>query len=88
MRDSEEIPCETQNEEQYRNGLGQDSFYIWSDKKIPYVIGDGFNQTQKENILDAVQDYNNIFRGCLEWKQRTDEVNFGGLVFETPCRDL
>ena len=43
-RDFEEIPCETEMSEEWsmpllRNGLGDDSFFIWSDKRIPFVIG-------------------------------------------------
>ena len=78
-RDFEEIPCETETTEDWsipllRNGLGDDSYFIWSDKKIPFVIGDGFNETQNANILDAVADYNRIFKGCIEWVQKTDQV--------------
>ena len=79
-RDSEEIPCETETTEDWsipllRNGLGDDSYFIWSDKKVPFVIGDGFNETQNANILDAVADYNRIFKGCIEWVQKTDQVS-------------
>ena len=52
----EEIECETvQETDLLRNGLGDDSFYLWPDKKIPYVIGEGFNETNQANIIGNVQ---------------------------------
>ena len=40
FQEYEEIECETVPETNLlRNGLGDDSYYLWSDKKIPYVIG-------------------------------------------------
>ena len=40
FQEYEEIECETVPEtDLLRNGLGDDSYYLWSDKKIPYVIG-------------------------------------------------
>ena len=47
----EEIECETVPEDFLRNGLGDDSFYLWPNKKIPYVIGEGFNETNRANII-------------------------------------
>ena len=57
-----------------RNGLGDDSYFIWSDKIIPYVINEGFNETNKQNIQEAIDEYNRLFKGCLTWKPKTDEV--------------
>ena len=51
----EEIECETVPEDFLRNGLGDDSFYLWPNKKIPYVIGEGFNETNRANIIGNVQ---------------------------------
>ena len=65
-----------------RNGLGDDSYFTWPDGKIPFVIGDGFNSTNKQNILDAVDYYNDIFGDCIKWIPKSDEVridNFQGL---------
>ena len=76
FQEYEEIECETVPETNLlRNGLGDDSFFLWSDKIIPFVIGEGFNETNKANILEAIDDYNAIFEGCLQWKPRSDEVN-------------
>ena len=75
LQEDEEIECETVPETNLlRNGLGDDSYFLWSDKEIPYVIGEGFNATYKANIIEAIDDYNAIFQGCLQWKPRTDEV--------------
>ena len=78
-QDFEEIPCETEMSEEWsmpllRNGLGDDSYFIWADKKIPFVIGDGFGKNETDNIKDAVANYNDIFKGCLEWVEKTDQV--------------
>lgn len=74
-RDFEEIPCETKpDSDQSRNGLGDDSFFVWPDRRIPYKIDDGFNSTQKQNILDAVSYYNDIFGDCVQWVPAGDEV--------------
>ena len=73
--EAEEIPCETIPEGNLlRNGLGDDSYFVWADKVIPYVINEGFNETNRQNILDAIDDYNRLFKDCLTWKPRTDEV--------------
>jgi len=77
-QDFEEIPCETEMSEEWsmpllRNGLGDDSYFIWADKKIPFVIGDGFGKNETDNIKDAVANYNDIFKGCLEWVEKTDQ---------------
>ena len=79
-QDFEEIPCETEMSEEWsmpllRNGLGDDSYFIWADKKIPFVIGDGFGKNETDNIKDAVANYNDIFKGCLEWVEKTDQVS-------------
>ena len=58
-----------------RNGLGDDSYYVWGEKTIPYVIGEGFNETYTQNIQEAIDDYNRIFKDCIKWKLRTDEVS-------------
>ena len=57
-----------------RNGLGDDSYFIWPDSKIPFKIGSGFNETNQKNILDSVEYYNNIFGECVKWVPRSDEV--------------
>ena len=57
-----------------RNGLGDDSYFTWPDGRIPFVIGDGFNSTNKQNILDAVDYYNDIFGDCIKWIPKSDEV--------------
>ena len=75
-RDSEEVACETVFEGNLlRNGLGDDSYFVWSEKTIPYVIGEGFNETNTQNIQEAIDDYNRIFKDCIKWKLRTDEVS-------------
>ncbi len=76
LRDAEEVPCEEESPADLRNGLGDDSLYIWPDNKIPYIIGQGFNSTQEANILDAIQSYNRIFDNCLKWIERSNEVRF------------
>ena len=58
-----------------RNGLGDDSYYVWGEKTIPYIIGEGFNETYTQNIQEAIDDYNRIFKDCIKWKLRTDEVS-------------
>ena len=58
----------------FRNGLGDDSFFTWPDGKIPFIIGDGFNSSNKQNILDSVDYYNNLFGDCIKWVPRSDEV--------------
>ena len=60
-----------------RNGLGDDSYFTWPDGRIPFVIGDGFNSTNKQNILDAVDYYNDIFGDCIKWIPKSDEVKRG-----------
>ena len=60
-----------------RNGLGDDSYFTWPDGRIPFVIGDGFNSTNKQNILDAVDYYNDIFGDCIKWIPKSDEVRRG-----------
>ena len=73
--DIEEVACETVPEDNLlRNGLGDDSYFIWSDRVIPYVINEGFNETNKQNIQEAIDEYNRLFKGCLTWKPKTDEV--------------
>ncbi len=59
----------------FRNGLGDDSYFVWPDKRIPYKIGEGFNETNTANILEAVASYNEIFDGCVKWVPHTDEVS-------------
>ena len=76
-RDLEEIACETVFEGNLlRNGLGDDSYFVWGEKTIPYVIGEGFNETNTQNIQEAIDDYNRIFKDCIKWKLRTDEVSY------------
>jgi len=58
-----------------RNGLGSTGF-TWPGGKIPYVIGDGFNNTQRETIQSAIDYYNREFKGCLEWELRGSQSNF------------
>ena len=74
VRDWEEIACETSDDLDasyglLRNGLGDDSFNLWPDKRIPYLIGEGFNSSQRDNIVDAINDYNHIFKvNTFQWK--------------------
>jgi hypothetical protein len=76
-RDDEEVACETEGESNIlRNGLGDDSLFLWPDNKVPYVIGVGFNETNRENIEDSIENYNEIFDGCIRWVPKTDEVAF------------
>lgn len=73
--ESEIVECETIPESNpLRNGLGDDSLFLWPDKKIPFIIGDGFNETNRQNILESIEDYNTIFSGCIQWIPKTDEV--------------
>ena len=44
------------------------------DKKIPYVIGDGFNETAMSNIHEAINNYNTLFENCIRWTPRATEV--------------
>ena len=44
LRDAEEVACETYVDDLTRNGLGDDSFLVWPDGKVPYVIGEGFSK--------------------------------------------
>jgi len=44
------------------------------DKKIPYVIGEGFNETAVDNIKEAINNYNVIFENCITWVPRSSEV--------------
>ena len=37
------------------------------------MIGDGFTENQTQNIKEAIDDYNRLFKDCLEWKPKSDE---------------
>ena len=88
IEDPEGVECDTQPPESiFRNGIGDDSFFTWSDKRIPFVIGEGFNETHRANILDAVADYNHIFRGCLTWAPRSDEVSQRSTQLYQNCKE-
>ncbi len=54
-----------------------DLIEIALDKKIPYVIGVGFNETAVDNIKEAVTSYNTIFANCISWVPKTNEVSSG-----------
>lgn len=58
-----------------RNGLGSTGF-TWPGGKIPYVIGDGFNETQRSTIQSAIDYYNTEFEGCIEWVAKGSQSNF------------
>ena len=52
LRDDEEVECDTPpGSDLFRNGLSDDSYNLWTEKKIPYVIRDGFNETSIQNIM-------------------------------------
>ena len=57
-----------------RNGLGDDSFFIWPERSIAYTVDPSFNESSAANVAEAVADYNEIFEGCFEWVERSDEV--------------
>ena len=57
-----------------RNGIGDDSYFLWPGNRIPYTIDASFNTTNMANIKEAIDDYNNVLKGCLQWTERKDEV--------------
>ncbi len=65
-----------------RNGLGDNSFYIWPEGRVPYLIGSGFTESQVGLIREAVAEYNRVFDGCVQWTERSGiEVSgFAGSV--------
>jgi len=76
---SEEICDTVPNNSLLRNGLGSTGF-TWPDGVIPYEISEGFNETQKETIEEAVEYYNREFKDCISWIKRSDESNY--VIFE------
>jgi hypothetical protein len=58
----------------FRNGLGDNSYFVWPGNLIPYVIDPSFNETNFDNIREAVEDFNTIFDGCIKWVEKSDEV--------------
>ena len=74
-RDAGEISCDVTVEPGiFRNGLGDNSVFIWPDNTIPFKIGTGFDAEKTHNIYEAVDEYNRAFEGCITWVERTDEV--------------
>ena len=45
--------------------------YLWSGGVIPYVIGDGFSELQRQNLEKAVQEWNE--RTAIELVERTTQ---------------
>lgn len=75
LRDAEEVSCEVTSEPGiFRNGLGDNSVFVWTDGVIPFKIGSGFSAEKRHNIFEAVDEYNRVFDGCIQWVERTDEV--------------
>ena len=76
QRETEEVFCESNESGSHllRNGLGDNSFYLWPDRRIPYIIDPTFNQSALDNIGEALRDFNDNFRGCIQWEPRADEV--------------
>ena len=79
-RDPEEVECEATGGQGgsglLRNGLGDNSYFIWPDRRIPFVIDPTFPAESRENILKAVASYNDIFANCVQWTPRQSEVRF------------
>ena len=79
-RDAEEVACESETEQGnglLRNGIGDNSYFIWPDRRIPYTIDPTFNEESVANINDAINNYNELFADCIQWTPRKDEVTFG-----------
>ena len=50
-RELEEVPCEVdESSGLIRNGIGDNSMFLWPENKVPYTIDEKFNQTERENI--------------------------------------
>lgn len=73
-RDPEEIACGVEGGAAIRNGLGDNSMFLWPDNRVPYTVDDSFNATEKGNIAEAVEEYNRLFDGCIKWVPRQSEV--------------
>jgi hypothetical protein len=46
------------------------SGFLWPNGRVPYVISDDFNDTQKAVIQSAVESYNTEFTDCISWVPR------------------
>ncbi len=85
IRDAEEIPCDSQSNLLLRNGLGDNSFFLWPDGIVPYVIGNDFDVDKRRNVEEALNEYNKVFEGCLMWKERSGEVRAENVVTFALC---
>ena len=79
-RDPEEIPCEVNPDPYNRNGLGDNSYFLWPDGIVPYVIDAAFSDQEVLNIQEAIDSYNELFEGCLTWVKRSGQVSFSGFI--------
>lgn len=77
LRDSEEVTCDSlpENGGLLRNGIGDNSYFIWPDRQIPYVIDTTFDAEGQANINEAIQNFNQIFRDCIQWVPRSGQVS-------------
>lgn len=75
LRDSEEVTCDSlpENGGLLRNGIGDNSYFIWPDRQIPYVIDTTFDAEGQANINEAIQNFNQIFRDCIQWVPRSGQ---------------
>eukprot|EP00095_Tigriopus_kingsejongensis_P009611 maker-scaffold1884_size25683-snap-gene-0.4 protein:Tk09611 transcript:maker-scaffold1884_size25683-snap-gene-0.4-mRNA-1 annotation:"hypothetical protein BRAFLDRAFT_245310" len=72
-RDEEEVMCESLPGGLLRNGIGDNSYFIWPERRIPYLIDESFNVSAQANIKEAITDFNRIFADCIQWVKRTTE---------------
>lgn len=73
LRDAEEVDCEAQLDALTRNGLGDNSNFLWPDGIVPYIVDPTFNATNRANIDESVAEFNRIFEGCAKWRPRDGE---------------
>uniref|UniRef100_A0A0K2TKZ8 Metalloendopeptidase n=1 Tax=Lepeophtheirus salmonis TaxID=72036 RepID=A0A0K2TKZ8_LEPSM len=66
--------CEVEENENifFRNGISGDSYFLWSDKRIPYTIDPSFNSTNMDNIVESIKYFNDIFSSCIQFQPKSD----------------
>ncbi|TRY60920.1 hypothetical protein TCAL_16325, partial [Tigriopus californicus] len=72
LRDSEEVTCDALpgNEGLLRNGIGDNSYFIWPGRQIPYFVDPTFDSKGQANINEAISNFNQVFKDCIQWVPR------------------
>jgi hypothetical protein len=67
-----------------RNGL-IDENYRWKNNIMAYTIDSGYSASQRNTIVAAIDQMNELFGGCLTVKERTDEDDYVRIFSDSGC---